>query len=93
LDAVTCPQLEECLNGLIDKGESSIILDLDGVPYVSSAGLRILLMASQKLRGTGKLALSRLRENVLEVFEITGFTNIMEIHNDLESAKISVPER
>lgn len=92
LDAVTCSMLEGALNDLLDKGETRVILDLEGVPYISSAGLRVLLAAAKKLHGTGRFVLSCLKKEVREVLEMTGFTHVMEIHDDLESAKTSILE-
>ena len=60
--------------------------------YISSAGLRVLLATAKKLHGSGKFVLSRLRKEVREILEMTGFTNIMEIHDELESAKTSVSQ-
>jgi anti-anti-sigma factor len=90
LDAVTAGTLEDNLNGLIDKGVERIILDLDGVPYVSSAGLRVFLATAQKLDIKGKFALSRLNSEVKEILEITGFTNILEWFDDLAEAQASL---
>ena len=87
VDAVTCGTLEDCLNGLIDQGQTRIVLDLEAVPYISSAGLRSLLTAAQKLDATGKFVLSRLNEEVMEILEMTGFTNILECFDALQDAK------
>lgn len=90
IDAVTCTRLEEELGGLIEKGETRIILDLKEVRYISSAGLRVILSSTQKLDGKGKLVLARLTEDVFEIIEMTGFTHIMDIFDDLDKARQSL---
>lgn len=90
IDAVTCAELEEALVHLVDEGQTRIILDLEGVHYISSAGMRVILIVIQKLHGTGKFALSRLNKDVMSVIEMAGFTNIMDIYEDLESAKTAL---
>jgi anti-anti-sigma factor len=74
---------------LIEKGKNRIILDLEAVPYVSSAGLRVFLATAQKLDAKGKFALTRLNNEVKEILEITGFTNILEWFDDLDQARES----
>ncbi len=87
IDAVTCSDLEGALDGLIDKGDNQIILDFSEVPYISSAGLRVLLVGAKKLYGNGTLVLCALTEDVREILEMAGFENLMKIFDDLESAK------
>jgi anti-anti-sigma factor len=93
IDAVTCPTLEESLNRLFDQGERFLILDLGDVSYISSAGLRILLVAAKKLYGDGQFALCRLSKEVREVMEMVGFTKIMSIYDDAESARAGLSKR
>lgn len=93
IDAVTCTELEDVLNDVINNGEKNIVLDFDGVVYISSAGLRVILTAIQKLHGTGKLVLSRLQEDVREIIEMAGFLNIVRIFDDLDSAAKAVLEQ
>lgn len=90
IDAVTCTELEEALIRLVDEGQTHIILDLEGVHYISSAGMRVILIVIQRLHGTGKFALSSLNKDVMAVIEMAGFTNIMDIYDDLESAKTAL---
>ena len=87
IDAVTCSKLEETLDDLIARGEKWIVLDLKEVRYISSAGLRVLLVTTKKLHGNGRFALSRMQEEVKGILEMTGFTNIIDTHDDLEAAK------
>jgi anti-sigma B factor antagonist len=87
LDATTSPSLEKELLTLLDSGEKDFIADLSGLEYISSVGLRILLMVMKKARAAGgKLAVSSLTEHVQEVFEIAGFTSILPIYKSLDEA-------
>jgi anti-anti-sigma factor len=73
LDAMTAPAAEATLNGTIDGGASRLVLDLAGLEYVSSAGLRVLLAAAKRVsRLNGKLVLCALQPAVREVLEISG---------------------
>jgi anti-sigma B factor antagonist len=80
LDASTAGKLEEKLLGLIDGGEKQIVFNLLHLDYISSAGLRVLLMAAKKLKATnGKIVLASLKDQIREVFEIAGFSAIFPI--------------
>jgi len=80
IDATTSPDLESVLNNLIDQKKTEIVLDLGGVEYVSSVGLRVLLTTLKKVRPQrGDMKLVSLQPFVKEVFEITGFTRLFSI--------------
>lgn len=80
LDASTSGKLEEKLLGLIDGGEKQFIFNLEHLDYISSAGLRVLLMAAKKVKvGNGKIVLASLKDQIREVFEIAGFSAIFPI--------------
>ena len=78
LDTTTAPSLEKTINEDI-AGTKSLILDLKGLEYISSAGLRILLGAQKKMQKVGSMKVINVCENVMEVFEITGFADILTI--------------
>jgi anti-anti-sigma factor len=87
MDAVTAPELESQLSTIIDEGQTSVILDLSGLEYISSAGLRVILTTAKKLKtAQGKLVLCNLQETVKQIFEISGFCSILNIADDKESA-------
>jgi anti-sigma B factor antagonist len=87
LDANTSPELEKKLLSMLDDGEKDYIADLAGLEYISSVGLRVLLMAAKKAKSAGgKVVLSNLNEHVHEVFEIAGFTAIFPIFASLDEA-------
>ena len=76
LDTTTAPELEGFLNAQYD-GSGAIVMDCAGLVYVSSAGLRVLLSAQKKSKGALKLV--HVCELVMEVFEMTGFADILNI--------------
>lgn len=87
LDTTNYSVLEKKLMGLIDSGEVHLLVNLSKMDYVSSSGLRILLMALKRITmAKGKFALCDLQENIKEIFEISGFTNIFEIYPKEEDA-------
>ncbi|MEI6456710.1 MAG: STAS domain-containing protein [bacterium] len=87
LDTTNYNLLEKKLNDLIDGREDKILVDCSKMDYVSSSGLRILLMALKKVTlAKGKFVLCSLQENIREIFEISGFTNIFEIYPGQEEA-------
>ena len=78
LDTITAPSLEKTLNE--DMGDTkNLILDLKGLEYVSSAGLRVLLGAQKKMQKIGTMKVINVCDSVMEVFEITGFADILTI--------------
>lgn len=87
LDTTNYNELEAQLSGLLDKNEINILLDLSGLEYVSSSGLRIFLMFLKKIRAVdGRLMLCGMTQDILEIFEISGFVNIFEIYENQEAA-------
>ena len=78
IDTTTAPQLEAELRPDID-GVTELYLDFTGVEYISSAGLRVLLSAQKLMSRQGKMVLSHVNESVMEVFEVTGFSDILTI--------------
>lgn len=80
IDSTNANELGEALNTAIDAGRSQIVLDLDNVEYMSSAGLRELVNALKKVkRGTGDLRLAAVAPRVMEVLELAGLDTIFEI--------------
>lgn len=78
LDTTTAPALDKTINE--DIGDTkNLILDLKGLEYISSAGLRVLLGAQKKLQKVGSMKLKNVCEEVMEVFEMTGFADILTI--------------
>jgi len=87
LDASTSDILEKKIMHFLGAGEKCFILDFNRLDYISSAGLRVILMAAKKTGGIGgKIVLSSLKEHVREVFDIAGFTAIFPICSTREEA-------
>ena len=78
LDTTTAPALDKTINEDI-ADTKYLVLDFEEVEYVSSAGLRVLLGAQKKMQKIGSLKLVNVREEVMEVFEMTGFADILTI--------------
>ena len=78
LDTTTAPELEKAINGEGDELKS-LALDFKGVDYISSAGLRVLLTAQKKMNAQGYMELINVGETVMDVFEMTGFADILVI--------------
>ena len=78
LDTTTAPVLEKTINE--DMGDTkNLILNVKGLEYISSAGLRVLLGAQKKMQKVGAMKVTNVNEAVMEVFDITGFTDILTI--------------
>ena len=78
LDTTTAPMLDKTLNEEMGNTKN-LILDLNGLEYISSAGLRILLNAQKKMQKVGSMKVKHVSEAVMEVFEMTGFADILDI--------------
>ena len=78
LDTITAPALDKAINE--DIGETrNLILDMKSLEYISSAGLRVLLGAQKKMQKIGAMKVINVCEEVMEVFEMTGFADILVI--------------
>jgi anti-anti-sigma factor len=87
MDAVTAPEFENRLLDWINGGETNLIVDLGGLEYISSAGLRSILTIAKNLKAKqGKIVLCTLRDTVKEVFEISGFSTIIPVCESVEAA-------
>ena len=78
LDTATAPELEKELKDSLD-GVSLLTLDFSGLEYISSAGLRVLLAAQKVMNRQGEMKVARVNETVMEIFEVTGFSDILTI--------------
>lgn len=78
LDTLTAPALDKAVNEEAADAKG-IIMDMKALEYISSAGLRVLLGAHKKMQRTGFLRLTDVGESVMEVLEMTGFADILEI--------------
>lgn len=80
LDSLTCRDFEIRLLAALDT-HARVVMDCTALDYISSAGLRVLLVAAKRSRANdSRLALAALKDNLREVFDISGFSAIFEIH-------------
>ena len=80
LDAVSAVEADKDFNSVIDDGHKNLLVDLTALDYISSAGLRVLLVVAKRIQQSdGKVVLCALSANVKEVFEISGFSSIFSI--------------
>ncbi len=78
LDTMTAPELESFISNEL-SGDENLVLDFEGLEYISSAGLRVILKLQKQKNKSGSLKLVHVGEIVMEVLEITGFTDILTI--------------
>ncbi len=78
LDTITAPELEAALKEEID-GVEALTFDFSSLDYISSAGLRVLLSAQKRMNGQGTMKVTGVNEIIMEIFEVTGFTDILTI--------------
>lgn len=77
IDTTTAPELEKEIDAIADITE--LVLDFAGVDYISSAGLRVILKAQKLMNQLGKMKLVNVKDDVMDVFDITGFLDILTI--------------
>lgn len=78
LDTSTAPSLESKVNGIIANTEN-LVFDFSKLEYISSAGLRVLLSTQKVMNKQGKMVVKNVKPEIMEVFEITGFVDILTI--------------
>jgi anti-anti-sigma factor len=87
LDSTTSDAFEREITSRVQSGAHNVVLDLEDLEYISSAGLRALLLSAKLISGRGgSLTLCAMKPNVSEVFEISGFADIFSIHGSVEDA-------
>ena len=83
LDTNTSGQFEATLNGLFEKGHYNLLIDLKDLEYISSSGLRVFLGAQKKVSAEeGNMIIKNVNSTVMEVFEITGFLDVLTVEKD-----------
>ena len=78
LDTTTAPQLEAALHGAME-GVTELNMDFEKLEYLSSAGLRVILAAQKTMNKQGSMVIRHVNETIQEVFEVTGFVDILTI--------------
>lgn len=78
IDTSTAPELETQLNAGLD-GVVDLVIDMKDLVYLSSAGLRVILAAQKRMNKQGSMKVCHVNETIMEVFEVTGFSDILTI--------------
>ena len=93
LDAASAPQFKQTIDTLFDEGRYRLVFDLANLEYVSSPGLRVMIEARKRARNWkvtdlegGDVRIANLPPRIKEVFDLTGFTSLFEIYDDLTEA-------
>lgn len=80
LDTTTAPDLEAFSKENLD-GVENLVLDFDKLEYISSAGLRVVLSLQKEMNKKGQMTVANVSSEIMEIFEITGFSDILTIEN------------
>ena len=87
LDGLTAPDLETRIKAILTRGEARVVLDCSSMRYVSSVGLRVLVVSARDCqKAGGKLTLAALQGNCRSVLEMSGFLSIIDCHDTAEEA-------
>ena len=86
LDTNTSAEVEKTINLLIQNGDLKFIFNFAQTEYMSSSGLRVLLSTAKKLRNKGELKITNLNDVVQEVFDVSGFSSILNVYPTEEEA-------
>ena len=78
LDTTTAPELEKTVDSVL-SGTKELVFDMTGLEYISSAGLRVILKAQKAMNAQGSMKLTGVNDSIMEVFDITGFLDILTI--------------
>lgn len=78
LDSTTAPELEKEIEDSIE-GVEDLTFDFNNLEYISSAGLRVLLVAQKIMKNQGEMRVTGLNEEVKEIFDVTGFSDILTV--------------
>lgn len=78
LDTTTSPELEKAVDGVLE-GVRDLTFDMSELEYISSAGLRVILKAQKAMNAKGSMKLTGVNDSIMEVFDITGFLDILTI--------------
>lgn len=86
LDSMTAPEFEQAIPRLFADAPSVVLMDMSQLDYISSAGLRVVLIAAKTAaQAQARLSLFGLQQHVREVFEISGFLKVLDVRADLSS--------
>lgn len=87
VDSTNAAQLEAEVFGCLEGGSNRVVFEFAGLDYISSAGLRVVLTAAKRIKAAqGRMAICALRPHIREVFDISGFLAILNVHDDSGAA-------
>jgi anti-sigma B factor antagonist len=87
LDATTAKTFEDRILGVINSGTQRLVVDLSQLDYVSSSGLRVLILAAKRLQTVGgKIVLCSMKDHVRQVFDLAGFSSMLSIYGSRDEA-------
>lgn len=88
IDSSTAPRFAEAVNNIIDNGRYRIVIDMEGLDFISSAGLRVLIGTQKtcKRYNRGEVVLANVPDTIMSSLELAGFTPLFKIFNDAVSA-------
>ena len=87
MDALTAPAYQDRMNDLIAGGTTAVVVDFDGLDYISSAGLRVILSTAKALKGKGgQVRFANVKGTVKEVFDMSGFGTIFQMYDTVAVA-------
>lgn len=78
IDSKTAPEMESVITSALDDVDK-LIIDMKDTVYISSAGLRVLLIAQKQMNRQGEMQVTHVNEDIMEIFEVTGFADILTI--------------
>ena len=91
IDSSNASEFEVLVTAKLDEGVQKLVFDLGDLDFMSSAGLRVVLLAGKRIRESkGKLAFAGMRDNVHDVFAMSGFLKLFEAHKPLDEALAAV---
>ncbi len=91
VDGTNAAEFQDALKGVIDPGDKAVVLDFEDLSYISSAGLRVILLTAKDMRTANvKFAVCSLSPSVKDVFTISGFDQIIDIHDNQQAALTAV---
>ena len=91
LDTNTCPEAEAHIKDLLDRGIKKLLVDFKSLDFVSSAGLRVLMVASREIKGLSQsIGVCELSPIMQEIFEISRFSFVLDIFGTLDEARAAL---
>lgn len=91
IDSSNSREFHSELEAVVAASDAALVIDFEGVEYISSAGMRVILLTAKSLQKTGiKFALCSMNDSIREVFKISGFDKIIEIHHSQAEALSAV---